>query len=310
MNTTLTSVSGIQVGHASVAAGDSGCTVALGPFRGAVEARGLATGSRELGALALEHLVPRVDGIVLTGGSAFGLASADGVVSWLAEQGRGHPTGVTPVPIVPAAVIFDLEEGRARPTRDEGYAACAAATAEPVAEGRVGAGRGATVGKVGGLDGAMAGGLGSWAVSSGAYRVGALAVVNALGDVRDASGRIVAGARSADGSWLDTAAFLVQGVAPGEMDGLAAGTNTTLAIVATDAPLSRVALARLARVAANGFARRITPVHTPFDGDIVFALSTAEGEQPMSSSEVLALGAAAQDALEKAITRAVTEGDR
>jgi len=311
VNATLTSVPGLRVGHASVDGGGSGCTVVLGPFRGAVEVRGLATGSRELGPLAVDHLVGRADALLLTGGSAFGLAAADGVMSWLSERGLGFPTGTVPVPIVPAAVIFDLAEGRARPGFGEGRAACDAATADPVDEGRVGAGTGATVGKIGGVAGASAGGVGSAAVTCGRHRVGAMVVVNALGDVRDAVGRIVAGAKGPDGQWLDTHAFLAGGGSHGAgSHPLSPGTNTTLAVVATDAPLNRVDLGRLARMAANGLARRITPVHTPFDGDVVFALSTEERTRETTPEEVLVLGTAAQQVVEEAVTRAVTEGLR
>ncbi|MDT8370015.1 MAG: P1 family peptidase, partial [Longimicrobiales bacterium] len=178
---TLTTVPGIRVGHAEVAGGGSGCTVVLGPFRAAVEVGGMATGTRELGTLAPEHLVPQADAIVFAGGSAYGLAAAHGVMAWLAEGGQGYPTGADVVPIVPAAILYDLAEDRARPDASTGYAACGVATDEPVAEGRVGAGSGATVGKIGGTP--MPGGVGSYALEVGGVRVGALAVVNAIGDV-------------------------------------------------------------------------------------------------------------------------------
>ncbi|MHB1194575.1 MAG: P1 family peptidase [Longimicrobiales bacterium] len=299
-------VPGLAVGHGLAYGGLTGCTVFLGPFRAAVEVRGLATGSRELGVLDPHHLVPSVDAILLTGGSAFGLAAADGVMSWLEEQGRGYDTGVTRVPIVPAAVIFDLHAHATRPDSETGVAACAAAREGWPGEGRVGAGAGATVGKIAGLESAMPGGVGAWAVDAGSWRVGAVAVVNALGDVLDAAGSIVAGARTPDGSFLDTAAHVLRGSTPrGEMKDVVAGTNTTLAVVATDAPLSRVDLGRMARTAANALARRISPVHTPFDGDMVFAVSTSREAASVSAAEVLALGVSAQHALEEAITRAV-----
>lgn len=309
MNSTLTSVPGIRVGHADAADGSTGCTVVLGPFRAAAEVRGLATGSREMGPLSPDHLVPRVDALLLTGGSAFGLAAADGVMMWLAERGTGYDTGAVRVPIVPAAVIFDLTPESSRPDPALGRLACDRASDEAVGEGRVGAGRGATVGKVAGRQNGMPGGVGSWALDVGAYRVGALAVVNALGDVFDGDGAIVAGAR-VDGVFVDAIRALRESVDRGEMGSASAGTNTTLAVVATDAPLGRTDLVRLARVAGNALARRIAPVHTPFDGDVVFALSTAEDERESTSREVLSLGAAAQAALEAAITRAVTEGVR
>lgn len=302
-------VPGLAVGHGHAYGNHSGCTVLLGPFRAAVEVRGLATGSRELGVLDPHHLVPRVDAVLLTGGSAFGLAAADGVMNWLAEKGRGYDTGEIRVPIVPAAVIFDLHPHVTRPDAETGAEACESAAPGWPTEGRVGAGAGATVGKVAGAASAMPGGVGAWAVDMGGFRVGALAVVNALGDVLDARGDIVAGARGDDGAFLDSAALVRSGRGPGgELGDLAAGGNTTLAAVVTDAPLSRVALGRVARVAANALARRIAPVHTPFDGDVVFALSTAAEEREVTSAEILALGTAAQHALEEAIIRACTEG--
>jgi L-aminopeptidase/D-esterase-like protein len=308
-------VPGLAVGHGQAYGGHTGCTVVLGPFRGAVEVRGLATGTRELDALSPYHLVPRADAILLTGGSAFGLAAADGVMTWLEGKGRGYDTGVVPVPIVPAAVIFDVRADAPRPDAETGDAACEDAREGGFAEGRVGVGSGATVGKIAGPEGAMAGGFGAWSLTFGEHRVGAMAVVNALGDVLDDEGRIVAGARRPDGSFLDAAAVLREGgLEAGEMSrrtrSPVAGTNTTLAVVATDMPLGKTDLGRVARVAANALARRISPVHTPFDGDVVFAVSTAPEERPLSSREVLALGAAAQAALEVAIIRAVTEGTR
>lgn len=303
-------VPGVAVGHGHAYGGKAGCTVILGPFRAAVEVRGMATGSRELDVLDPRHLVPAVDAILLAGGSAFGLAAADGVMRWLEEQGRGYDAGTARVPIVPAAVIFDLHAHTTRPDAETGEAACGDAREGWPQEGRVGAGAGATVGKLT-HDGAMPGGFGAWALDVGPHRVGAVAVVNALGDVLDPSGRIVAGCRGPDGSFLDTAAVLRAGQVPrGEMGKLSAGSNTTLAVVATDAPLSRVDLARVARVASNALARRISPVHTPFDGDVVFAVSSAREVEDVASTEVTSLGVAAQHALEEAIVRAVTVGPR
>lgn len=306
-------VPGLRVGHGSAYGGKSGCTVVLGPFRAAVEVRGLATGSRELGVLDPRHLVPRADAILFAGGSAFGLAAADGVMGWLAEHDQGYDTGVTKVPIVPAAVIFDLHAHATRPDAETGRAACDDARDGMPDEGHIGAGLGAAVGKIAGPEASSPGGVGAFATDAetraGRFRVGALAVVNALGDVLDAEGGIVAGARGPDGAFLDTAALLREGGgARGEMGDVVAGTNTTLALVATDAPLGRVGLQRLARVAGNALARRISPVHTPFDGDLVFAVSTAEEVRELDSAEVLALGAVAQHALEEAITRAVEIG--
>ncbi len=306
VNDTLTAVAGLTVGHATLPEGPTGCTVVIGPFRAAAHVAGMATGTRELDVLRPEHLVPTADAILLTGGSAFGLAAADGVAAWLSARGRGFDTGVARVPIVPAAVIFDLREGGPRPGPGEGRAACDAARGDPVSEGRVGAGAGATVGKAAGRERASPGGIGSAAERVREWTVGALAVVNALGDVLDDRGRVVAGARGPDGGWLDSSRLLVE--ARAEVGGreTPSGGNTTLAVVATDAPLSRVDLGRVARMAATALARRISPVATPFDGDVVFAVSTAPDERPLPLLDITALGVAARDALERAITRAVT----
>jgi L-aminopeptidase/D-esterase-like protein len=307
---TITSVPGLRVGHATDLDARTGCTVVLGPFRAACDVRGLATGTRELDALSPRHLVPRADALLLTGGSAFGLDAAGGIMGWLEERGAGFDTGFARVPIVAAAVIYDLGSGRAdrRPDAAMGRAACDAASAGPVPEGRVGAGTGATVGKIRGHEGAMPGGVGSFALETVGFRVGALAVVNAFGDVVAADGRILAGARAADGSFLDTARVLRETGLEGGFGrpGPVPASNTTLAVVATDAPLSRTALELLARMAATGVARRITPVHTPFDGDVVFAVSTSPEAAELPPAAVLALGSAAAYALENAIERAVT----
>ena len=319
----ITDVQGIRVGHATEPGGGSGCTVILGPFRGAVEVTGLATGSRELGVLRPHHVASRVDAILLTGGSAYGLAAADGVMRWLAERRQGFTVGDAVVPLVPTAVIFDLKEGVPIPDAAMGRAACEAATAGDVGMGRIGAGAGATIGKVGGPERAVPGGLGSASVEIGPWTVGALAVVNAFGDVLDEWGSILAGARGDDGVYLNTSRVfretmnrLAAADAPApdarEMAVSAAGAvpggNTTLTVVATDAPLSRVDLERVARVAANGVARRIAPVNTPFDGDITFVLSTAPEPGPLPDFVVTGLGTTAADALEVAIERAVTAG--
>ncbi|HSG50308.1 MAG TPA: P1 family peptidase [Longimicrobiales bacterium] len=300
-NRTLTGISGIRVGHAQVPGGGSGCTAILGPFRAAVQVTGMATGTRELGTLHPEHLVPEANAIVLSGGSAFGLASAHGVVAWLAERGEGFPTGGGLVPIVPAAILYDLADDRSRPDAATGFAAAQAASEAPVAEGRVGAGAGATVGKLAGPGAAMPGGIGSWLVEVGGIKVAALAAVNALGDVLDGDGRIVAGARGADGRFLDGSRLLRE--APPE--DLSLYGNTTLCVVATDAPATQRDLRRIIRMAAGAMPRRIRPVNTPFDGDVVFGLAPSRHERPLSDRAVMTLGDAAREALEEAITRAV-----
>lgn len=308
----ITAVPGIRVGHATDAEARTGCTVLLGPFRAACDVRGLATGTREIEALSPLHLVPRADAILLTGGSAYGLAAADGVMTWLEAQGAGFETVAARVPIVPAAVIYDLAVGRAdrRPDAAMGRAACEAATAGAVPEGQVGAGTGATVGKLRGMQYAMPGGVGTWAVTNGGYTVAALAVVNAAGDVVDDAGRIIAGARDDRGGFYGAARALAEGrLEPATLQRAGAnepGTNTTLAVVATDAPLTRTALQGFARTAATGMARRIVPVNTPFDGDVTFAVSTAPEPEELPSALLLVLGTLGAEALARAIERAVT----
>lgn len=315
----LTAVDGLTVGHADDAAARTGCTAIVGPFRAAAEVRGRATGSREMDVLLGEHVVTRVDALLLTGGSAFGLAAADGVVEWLEERGRGFRTPAARVPIVPAAVIYDLGVGdaRVRPGPAMGRRAASAAGSGAVPEGAVGAGAGATLGNLGGPEGAEPGGVGTWAERHGGHAVGALAVVNAFGDVLDGSGRIVAGARRTDrgggGGHLDTARALREGDAPAGWSG--PGQNTTLLVVATDRPLRRPALRSLARQAMNGLVRRVRPSGTHYDGDIAFALSTGgvdgpgDGPPPEADvGELVALGAAAQAAAERAVERAVRSG--
>lgn len=302
-------VRGLRIGHATDATARTGCTVLLGPFRGAVTVRGLATGTRELDALSATHLVPAIDAVLLTGGSAYGLAAADGVMQWLERAGIGFDAGVARVPIVPAAVIFDLGAGDAtrRPDGVMGAAACDDARADDVAEGTVGAGTGATVGKLLGIARASRGGIGIHSEHTPHGSVSAVAVVNALGDVRGADGAIVAGARDASGAFADGEALLRNGaLAAGGFAAAPPGTNTTLAAVVLDAPLTRAALQTIAHVAANALARRITPVNTPFDGDVVFALTTAAEVRELPPGELLALGVRAGYALERAIERAVT----
>jgi L-aminopeptidase/D-esterase-like protein len=303
-------LNGLQIGHAQNAEAATGCTVLIGPFRGAVDVRGLATGSRELDALSPLHIVERIDAVLLTGGSAFGLAAADGVMAWLAENGYGYDTGPARVPIVPSAVIFDLGIGRSdiRPDAAMGRAACTAATSDYV-DGRVGAGTGATAGKLLGPTAATRTGLGIANETVAGYDVLALAVVNPLGDVLRSDGRVIAGAQTPTG-FADSRALLARmqtDNAPAvDTFHVTPGTNTTLVAVVTDAPLSRLDLARMARIAATGIARRIAPVNTPFDGDVLFALSTSTDAAPVSPQLLLAIGSTAAVAVENAIERAAT----
>lgn len=304
MNATITAVKGIQVGHATWEKDGTGCTVLLGPFRGAVDIRGLATGTREIDALSPNHLVAQIDAVLLTGGSAPGLAAADGVLQWLRERGRGFDVGVTRIPIVPAAVIFDIKSAQQRsPDATLGRAACDAASVDTVSEGRIGAGTGATVGKMRGVPHASPGGVGTFAARFGEYTIGALAVVNAFGDVIDYDGRIIAGARGDNGTFVDSMRAALNAQPPAG----APVTNTTICAIATDAPLTRVALQTVARMGSSAIVRRIAPANTVFDGDLVFALSTAESAREYSPPELLAIGSAAQLVLEEAIIRAVRE---
>ncbi len=306
----ITDVAGIRVGHATNAQARTGCTVVLGPFRAVCDVRGLGTGSRELETLSPLHITPATDAILLTGGSAYGLAAADGVMQWHEEHGLGYQTVAARVPIVPAAVIYDFGvlKPETRPGPGLGRAACDAATNGPVQEGRVGVGTGATVGKIRGIENCDPGGIGTWSEQALGYTMAALVVVNALGDVLDAHGNIIAGAHDAAGAYVDSARELRSGLAA---DVLAArrapqpGTNTTLAIVATDAPLTRTALQVIARAASTGMARRINPVNTPFDGDVTFAVSTSPDLRDLPAPELLVLSVLAGYVLEQAIERAV-----
>lgn len=313
MSPALTAVAGLTVGHWTDPDGATGCTVVLGPadgMRAAAAVRGRASGTRELDALDPRHVVGRADAVFLTGGSAFGLGAADGVVRWLRERDRGFRVRAgLAVPIVPAAVIFDLgNTGRepAWPGAAEAYRACDAA-GEGVPEGSVGVGTGATVGKILGLERAMKGGVGTWAAQEGAVVVGALVVTNPVGDVRDASGAVLAGARDPRGGFADAVRGLAAGTPP---FGTGPGQNTTLAVIATNADVDRVALAGLAHAASDALARRITPYGTAFDGDVTFALSTAR-VPPSSPLQVEALAAlVVPEAVERAVrlargTRAV-----
>ncbi|MBI2305442.1 MAG: P1 family peptidase [Chloroflexi bacterium] len=301
----LTDVDGIQVGHFSDEEGGTGCTVVLCP-QGAVagvDVRGAAPGTRETDLLRPGCLVQRIHALLLTGGSAFGLEAAGGVMRYLEERGVGYPTLWGRVPIVPAAVIFDLPLGKAtaRPTAHDAYQACRAASSDAVAEGNVGAGTGATVGKALGIEWATKGGLGTASFNLRGLTVAALAVVNAFGDVVNPwTGQTLAGLRSADGAgFLNTMDILKKGGAP------LISFNTTLAVVATNAALAKDEANRLAQMAQNGLARALRPAHTMADGDVVFALSVAKEES--TKGELTTLGALAAEVTATAIVRAVVQ---
>lgn len=298
----LTDVPGILVGHATDAVALTGCTVVLcgADAVGGVDIRGSATGSCELDTLHPGHVAPNVHAIVLSGGSAFGLETTCGVRNLLEKRGIGYNAGVTRVPIVPGAILFDLGIGSAhiRPNREMGEKAALAANAGPILEGNAGAGTGATVGKIFGMKQAMKSGVGtaSMTLSSGVV-VAALIAVNALGDVIDpARGTIVAGARKSPTSreFADSAAMLRHGVNP------PGGGHTAIGIVATTARLDRVQTNKLAALGSLGVARTISPVNTMADGDITFAISL--GKERASIDE---LGSAAAETMAMAVLRAV-----
>ena len=303
----LTAVSGLKVGHITLKERPTGCTVVLaeaGAVAG-VDVRGGAPGTRETDLLDPVNTVQKVQAIVLSGGSAFGLAAATGTVRWLEERGLGEETRIVRVPIVPAAILFDLGIGdpKVRPTADCGYQAAAAATDGPVAEGNVGAGAGATVGKLLGPGRSMKAGVGSAAiVLPNGLVVAALVAVNAIGDVIDpATGRVVAGLRTADGRGLADARTLVRkgGLTPPPV-----ATNTTIGVVATNAILTKTQATKVAQMAHDGYARAISPVHTPGDGDVIFALATGgwAGE-----GDVATVGALAAEVMADAIVRAAQQ---
>jgi L-aminopeptidase/D-esterase-like protein len=314
----LTEVHGIRVGHHTLTERPTGCTVILADGEGAVggvSQRGGAPGTRETNLLDPANMVERVNAIVLAGGSAYGLDAAQGVVRYLEEQGIGYKVGASVVPIVPSAILMDLAFGgnpRIRPTADCGYAAAKAASLGAVAEGNVGAGAGATVGKMRGLAEPpgrsrqfMKGGLGSAAfVYPNGLVVAAIAAVNAVGDVVDPlTGTVVAGARNPDGSLADLRKLLRSGAALAEPR---AGENTTIAVVATNARLTKAEVARVAIMADDGFAKAIVPSHTVGDGDTVFALATGQWTGQVS---LTVIGGLAAEALAEAIVRGVSKAD-
>jgi L-aminopeptidase/D-esterase-like protein len=300
----ITAVPGIHVGHVTDLDGLTGCTVVLcekGAV-GGVDQRGGAPGTRETDLLRPMHLVQEVHAVLLAGGSAFGLAAADGVMRYLEERDAGFDARVAKVPIVPAAILFDLDIGdpQARPDAGFGYAACLAASDEPVTEGNVGAGTGATAGKILGVGRAMKVGLGSAAVDlGGGLVVGALVAVNPLGDVVDPqSGAILAGARSLTSDEpADTLAVMRSMVGKAALS--FASSNTVIGVVATNARLNKEQVNKVAQMAQDGIARAVRPAHTLFDGDTLFALSVGK-----KRADVNLIGAYAAEVVAEAIARA------
>jgi L-aminopeptidase/D-esterase-like protein len=312
----LTAVSGIKVGHFTLTERPTGCTAILteaGATAG-VDVRGGAPGTRETDLLQPLNTVQQVHAIVLAGGSAFGLDAATGTVRYLEEKGVGFDVGIAKVPIVPAAILFDLGVGgkpSVRPTADCGYRAAQAATGGPVAEGNVGAGAGATVGKSAGPMRSMKAGIGTASITTAdGLVVAALVAVNAVGDIIDpATGRVVAGVRTADGKGLADARTLVRTGALGARRPSAPppprpAENTTIGVVATNAVLTKAQAQKVAQMAHDGFARAISPAHTPFDGDTIFALAT--GTLP-GDANVGLIGALAAEVMADAILRAASQ---
>ncbi len=311
----MVAVGGIEVGHHELDGLPTGCTVVLareGAVAG-VDVRGSAPGTRETDLLDPENTVERVHAVVLSGGSAFGLAAADGTVRYLEEAGIGYPVGPFRVPIVPAAILFDLGvqgPGAVRPGPECGYRAAAVAGIHPVRRGNAGAGAGATVGKSRGSGRAMKGGVGSASLRfSDGLVVAALIVVNAVGDVVDpASGRVVAGVRGDDGNLADARRLLLEeppGPAGAAADAPLGGANTTIGVVAVNAPLTKAEANKVAEMAHDGLARTIYPVHTPADGDTLFALATGVGPQ----ARVGRIGALAAEAVARAVLDAVRSAE-
>jgi L-aminopeptidase/D-esterase-like protein len=308
----LTDIEGLLVGHYTVRERPTGCTVVTSrtSFTAGVDVRGGAPGTRETDLLRAENMVQKVNAVFLSGGSAFGLDTAVGVSRYLEEQGLGFETGAAKVPIVCGAILYDLGLGdpKIRPDARAGYEAVKAASSTPVAEGNIGAGAGCTVGKMFGPEHAMKAGLGSWSLSMpDGLKVGAVAAVNAVGDVVDpVHGRIIAGARKSDGSgFLDTMEQLRKGYIPGEPF----RRNTVIAIVATDAALDKAQCNKVAQMAQDALARCIYPAHTPSDGDAVFAIATGQWTAAIKAADVGRIGALAADALATAIVRAVEQAE-
>ena len=301
----ITDVAGCTVGHYTDPAGPTGCTVVLVPQGAvaAVDVRGAAPGTRETELLAPSSLVEQVHAVLLSGGSAFGLDAAGGVVRWLEERAVGFEAGPARVPIVPAAILFDLAYGdhRIRPGADAGYAACEAAGGGPPAEGSVGAGTGATVGKLFGFGRAMKGGIASASLRVGSFTVGAIVAVNAMGDVLEpATGEPIAGAREAGAMRLaGTTRAILAGEVPAMVD---PGTATTIGVIATDARLTKAQAQRVALMGHDGLARAISPVHTMLDGDTLFALATGRAGK---AGDPTLLGVAAASVVAAAVVRAV-----
>ena len=310
MNHAITDIPGFLVGHAQDLRGATGCTVVLCPpgTVGGLDVRGSAAGTRQTDSLHPFHFVDEVHAVLLSGGSAFGLDASGGVMRFLEEKGIGYPTSAARVPIVPTAIIYDLGigEGRVRPDQEMGYRACLNSHSGKVEEGSVGAGAGASVGKLYGIRWATKGGVGTASrIQPGGVIVAALVVVNAFGDVIDPKeGKILAGARDPQNprSFINSAALIKEGfAAPRPEKGF---QNTTLGVVATNVKLTKRQATKVAQMAQGGFARTIRPIHSTVDGDLIFALSAGE-----ESADVNAVGILAEEAVAESVHRAIREAD-
>lgn len=306
----ITDVPGIRVGHWTNRRAATGCTAILCPpgTIAGVDVRGAAPGTRETDVLRPGNLVEEAHAVLLSGGSAFGLDAAGGVMRYLVEQGIGFEAGDVRVPIVPAAILFDLAVGRPTwPDADAGYRAAARATSGRVAEGSVGAGTGATVAKLAGRTRAVKGGIGTASERFGSgVTVGAIAAVNAAGAIRDPrNGEFVAAPLADDGGFIDVEELIREGTASAQVttEVTAEPTNTTLAVIATNAALTKTQATRLAVVAHDALARTTWPAHRPNDGDVIFTLATQD--QAVSGAEYAAIEAIATLALERAVLRGV-----
>lgn len=307
----LTAIAGLEVGQHTLKARPTGCTVVLAKDGavGGVDVRGSAPGTRETDLLNPVDTVQKVYGIVLAGGSAFGLDAASGVMRYLEEKNIGFDAGVAKVPIVPSAILFDLEVGNPKihPGADCGYQAAKEANAGPIAVGSVGAGAGATVGKLLGAKAMMKGGVGTAAITlKNGLKVAALVAVNSVGDIVDpASGKIVAGARRPNGAFADARKLIASGALLPPVMGPKPGTNTTIGVVATNARLTKAQATKMAQMGQDGLARTIYPSHTPFDGDTLFALATGTRAKAVGPEELTEIGALAAEVTSRAILNAV-----
>ena len=310
MNDSITDVPGFQVGHAQDFKGATGCTVVLCPPNtvGGVDVRGSAAGTRQIDSLQPFHFVDEVHAVLLAGGSAFGLDASGGVMRFLEEKSIGYPTSAGKVPIVPTAILYDLGigENRIRPNQEMGYQACVNSRPGRVEEGSIGAGTGATVGKLLGIPWATKGGVGTTSIIiPGGVIVAALVVVNAFGDVIDPKeGKIIAGARDPQHPrvFLDSAVRIKESAIP--LRPQRGFQNTTLGVVATNVELSKRQAIKVAQMAQSGFARTIRPVHSTVDGDLIFALSAGD-----RNADVNAVGLMAEEAVAVAVHRAIQEAD-